>query len=121
MGADELAALLGRTMQTEKLRQPTIVSAGLRELAEQADEAAPRWGPAYSEALQWRLTAPAAEDERPLGSRSVVRATRRLAPDSMAGLARRTLRLRDGGEPREMLDMLGGALEWLKPEGAAAA
>jgi hypothetical protein len=120
MGSQELVALLDRVMLSgdERLRSPPLVSAALRELAERSldGEANPDWSSVYAAALQWRLGEAPAPDERRLGSRSVVRATHRLARPLMAPLARRTLRLREGATatPKERLDMLGGALEWVR-------
>ncbi|WP_166042311.1 hypothetical protein [Sphingosinicella sp. YJ22] len=125
LGADELALLLDRVMLARdgRLREPALISAILRLLADQTDaDSAPEWRGVYAAALQWRLAEPAAEDELRLGARSVVRLTHRLARPQMARLAQRTLRLRDSAlsQPRERLDMLGGALEWVRLEGAAA-
>ena len=125
LGPDELALLLDCVMLTRdgRLREPALVSAILRLLADQADtDEAPEWRSVYAAALQWRLAEPAAEDERRLGARSVVRLTHRLARPQMARLAQRALRLRESADsqPRERLDMLGGALEWVRLEGAAA-
>jgi len=125
LGPDELAMLLDCVMLTRdgRLREPALVSAILRLLADQTDaDSAPEWRSVYAAALQWRLGEPAAEDERRLGARSVVRLTHRLARPQMARLAQRALRLREAadGQPRERLDMLGGALEWVRLEGAAA-
>lgn len=125
MGGDELVALLDHIMLApdEQLRPPALISAALRELADRAAEAAPapQWGTVFSAALGWRLGAPPAPDERRLGSRSVVLATHKLARPLMARLARRALRLRgdQGAPPAERLDMLAGALEWVRLEGAA--
>lgn len=125
LGADELALLLDRVMLARdgRLREPGLVSAILRLLADQTHpDSAPEWRSVYAAALQWRLAEPPAEDEARLGARSVVRLTHRLARPQMARLAQRTLRLRDSAlsQPRERLDVLGGALEWVRLEGAAA-
>lgn len=126
MGGAELVALLDRIMLSPDpaLRAPALVSAALRELAERSaeGEAEPDWSGVYAAALRWRLAEAAGADEVRLGSRSVVRATHRLARPLMAPLARRTLRLRTlpQAAPRERIDMLGGALEWIRLEGAAA-
>jgi len=125
LGDEELSALLDCIMLTRdgRLREPALVSAILRLLADQIDdERTPEWKGVYAAALQWRLGEPAAEDERKLGARSVVRLTHRLSRPLMARLAQRALRLRESrdGQPRERLDMLGGALEWVRLEGAAA-
>lgn len=125
LGPDELALLLDQVMLARdgRLREPALVSAILRLLADQTDaDSAPEWRSVYAAALQWRLTEPPAEDELRLGARSVVRLTHRLARPQMARLAQRTLRLRESAlsQPRERLDVLGGALEWVRLEGAAA-
>jgi hypothetical protein len=131
MGGEELVALLDHIMLSgdAKLRSPALVSAALRELADRSLDAEPNpdWSSVYAAALSWRFSGEPAGDERRLGSRSVVRITHRLARPLMAALAKRTLRLRDAGAeatPRERLDMLGGALEWVRlrtdSEGAAA-
>lgn len=126
MGGEELVALLDQVMLSgdQRLRSPPLVSAALRELADRSldAQANPDWSSVYAAALQWRLGEEPAPDERRLGSRSVVRATHRLARPLMGTLARRTLRLRDGGDatPKERMDMLGGALEWVKLQGATA-
>ncbi|HEY0114487.1 MAG TPA: hypothetical protein VGB54_02090 [Allosphingosinicella sp.] len=120
MGGEELVALLDHIMLSSdsRLRAPGLVTAALRELADRsAGEAAnPDWAGVYAAALRWRLSETPAADERRLGSRSVVQATHRLAGSLMAALASRTLRFREAGEssPRERMDMLGGALEWVK-------
>jgi hypothetical protein len=124
MGGDELAALLDHAMLSpdEALRPPALVSAALRELAERSAEgaAAPSWGSVFNAALHWRLGAAPGADERRLGARSVVRATHALARPLMPLLARRTLRLRgEDAAPAQRLDMLAGALEWVRLEGAA--
>ncbi len=125
LGADELAILLDRVMLARdgRLREPALVSSILRLLADQTDaDSAPDWRSVYAAALQWRLAEPPAEDEVRLGARSVVRLTHRFARPQMARLAQRTLRLRDSAlsQPRERLDVLGGALEWVRLEGASA-
>jgi len=126
MGGEELAALLDRIMLSpdERLRPPALVSAALRELAERSTDAEPHaaWASVYSAGLNWRLNAAPGLDERRLGSRSVVQATRDLAPALMAPLARRALRLRELKEApaHTRMDMLGGALEWVRLHGAAA-
>lgn len=126
MGGVELVALLDRVMLSgdQRLRSPPLVSAALRELADRSldGDPDPDWSSVYAAALRWRLGESPSADERRLGSRSVVRATHRLARPLMAPLARRTLRLRDrdNATPRERMDMLGGALEWVRLEGAAA-
>jgi hypothetical protein len=125
MGGDELAALLDQVMLSpdEALRPPALVSAALRELAERSAQGAPAegWGSVFSAALTWRLGAAPAPDERRLGARSVVRATHAHARPLMPLLARRTLRLRGDQDaaPAQRLDMLAGALEWVRLEGAA--
>ncbi|HEY0324678.1 MAG TPA: hypothetical protein VGC46_01705, partial [Allosphingosinicella sp.] len=86
LGPDELALLLDCVMLTRdgRLREPALVSAILRLLADQAgSDEAPEWRSVYAAALQWRLAEPAAEDERRLGARSVVRLTHRLARPQM--------------------------------------
>lgn len=125
LGASELAALLDRVMltQDETLRTRPLVSAIIRLLADQRSGTAspPEWSAVYAAALQWRLSAPPAPDERQLGARSVVRTTYDVARPLMAPLAARTLRLRDRDTTsRETLDMIGGALEWVRLEGATA-
>jgi hypothetical protein len=127
LGAEELVMLLDRIMlsQDRRLRSPALVSAALRELAERTgddDEADPAWGSVYAAALQWRLGEAPSADENLLGARAMVRSTHKLARPLMAPLARRALRLRgrDDLTPGEKMDMIGGALEWLKLEGAAA-
>jgi hypothetical protein len=124
LGAGELAALLDRIMLSPdgRLRQPPVVSAVLRQLADQAKDgaAASDWGGVFAAALGWRLSAPPAPDERQLGTRSVVHLSHAVARPLMAPLAARTLRLRKGGAARETLDMIGGALEWVRLEGASA-
>lgn len=126
MGGDELALLLDHVMRSpdDRLRAPALVSAALRELAERGAESEPppQWANVYAAALRWRLGAAAGPDEHRLGSRSVVSATHRLAPSLMAPLARRTLHLRRDGAAgsAEKMDMLAGALEWVRLKGAAA-
>ena len=125
VGPDELALLLDRVMLARdgRLREPALVSSILRFLADQTDDdSAPDWRSVYAAALQWRLAEPPAEDEARLAARSVVRLTHRVARPQMARLAQRTLRLRDSAlsQPRERLDVLGGALEWVRLEGASA-
>jgi hypothetical protein len=120
LGSDELTALLDRVMlaRDPALRPPALVTAALRELADRAEEkeAQAGWSSVWGAALQWRLGEAPGSDERRLGSRSVVRATASHARPFLASLARRSLRLRDDREaaPRERMDMLAGALEWLK-------
>jgi hypothetical protein len=126
MGGDELATLLDHIMLSRDGRQrsPALVSAALRELADRSMDGHldPSWSGVYAAALQWRLGEAPSEDEQRLGSRSVVRATHRAARPLMAPLARRTLRLRGqtSAKPKERMDMLAGALEWIRLEGAAA-
>lgn len=124
LGAAELAMLLDRVMLSDdqRLRRPALVSAILRQLADQADgaETEPGWGPLFAAALRWRLGAPPAPDERQLGARSVVQVTHGVARPLLAPLAARTLRLREQASPRETLDMIGGALAWVRREGASA-
>jgi len=126
LGGEELAALLDHVMLAPdpRLREPALVSAILRELAEHG-EGAEGWGSVYAAALSWRFAQPEAEDERRLGARSVVATTANLARNLTAPLARRTLRLhRPGASPAEKLDMIAGALEWVRrhrnSQGAAA-
>jgi hypothetical protein len=125
LGSDALLALLGHALASPggEAPPPGLVSAALRELADQSGEAAPplTWRDIFSAALRWRFGRPPGPDERLLASRSVVRVTSRLEPALMPLLARRTLRLREAGgrTARERLDMLGGALEWVRFEGAA--
>lgn len=123
LGGEELAALLDHVMLAPdgRLREPALVSALLRELADSSGEGAEGWGSVYAAALSWRLTQSEAGDETRLGARCVVATTAALAPNLMAPLARWTLRLRrPDATPRERLDMLGGALEWVRRQGAAA-
>lgn len=122
LGAAELAMLLDRVMLSDdqRLRRPALVSAILLQLADQADGAEPGWSPIFAAALRWRLAAPPAPDERQLGSRSVVQVTHGVARPLLAPLAVRTLRLREQASPRETLDMIGGALAWVRLEGASA-
>jgi hypothetical protein len=83
LGGEELAALLDHAMLSpdEALRPPALVSSALRELAEAGGDGAPGgdWGRIFAAALNWRLGAAPAPDERRLGARSVVRATHALA------------------------------------------
>jgi hypothetical protein len=123
LGGEELAALLDHIMLApdDRLREPAIVAAVLRALADNDGEGPQGWRSVYAAALSWRLAQPETEDERRLGARSVVAATATLAPNLMAPLARRTLQLRRAGaSPREQLDTIGGALEWVRRQGPAA-
>jgi len=124
MGGDEVATLLQRAMSAPTEHLLPVVSAALRELADRSAETDPpaRWAEVYASALAWRLQAAPAPDESLLGSRSVVRATSRFAPSLMALLARRTLQLRELARVsgRARLDMLAGALEWVRLEGTPA-
>lgn len=125
LGPAELAALLDRVMLSPDpaLRAPALVSAILRLLADaDANAPEPEWAGVYAAALRWRFGESPGPDERRLGARSVVRVTHRLARPLMPKLAARALHLRrsNDGSARERLDMVGGALEWVRLEGAAA-
>jgi hypothetical protein len=121
LGAEALLTLLQRLLATHSA--PSLISAALRELADQTGDEGPppNWRDTFASALRWRFERPAGPDERLLASRSVVRATSRLVPAFMPHLSRRALRLRDAGglTARERLDMLAGALEWVRFQGAA--
>jgi hypothetical protein len=126
LGPDELTILLDHVMLSADpaLRSPDLISAALRRLADQlpSEGAAPTWGSMFEAGLRWRLGQEAGKDEARLGSRSVVKATHRLARPLMPRLSRRCLTLREGGDgnPALGLDRLAGALEWVKLEGRAA-
>lgn len=129
LGAVELAALLDHIMLSHdgRLRAPVLVSTALRLLADRQAEAEPQdadpeWASVYGAALSWRLGEAAADDERRLGCRSVVHATHRFARPLMPRLAERSLHLRAARDrdARERLDLLGGALAWVRLEGASA-
>lgn len=120
LGGDELALLIGYVLRSsdEGLRPPALVSHALRELAERSLETAPApaWASAYAAGLRWRMSAPAGEDERRLGAASVVRAAFASAEPFAGALASRALRLKgiEGIDASERLDVLGGALEWVR-------
>jgi len=121
LGSDDLPKLIGTVLHSPA--PPALLSAALRELADTSGEHGPpaSWGEFFPTALRARLQAPAAPDERRLGSRSVARATLSLAPGMMGQLAKRAIDLRDGAaSPREKLDMLGATLEWVRHKGATA-
>ncbi len=125
LGSDDLPTLIGHILQSpdERARAPALLSAALRELADNSGEPGPpaAWGQFFPTALRQRLYAPAGPDERRLGSRSVARATLSLDPGMMGQLAKRAISLRDDtASPREKLDMLGATLEWVRHKGATA-
>lgn len=125
IGAEEAADLLERLMASDPDEEdkPALVSALLAELADHAaSEEHPGWSGLFAAALDWRLRGPAGPDLARLGSRSVVQATYRFARPLRVPLAHRVLRLREtqGGDRREAVRMLGGALEWIRLKGAAA-
>lgn len=124
LGPEELTALLDRVMlaRDPALRPTMLVSAALRELADRGadEESLTDWGGVWGAALSWRLGQAQAADEHRLGSRSVVQAAARFARPSLATLARRALRLRETEDLGAKLDMVAGALEWLRVQGAAA-
>ncbi len=125
LGGDDLPKLIAAILQPPNpdSRSHALLSAALRELADRPDETGPpgSWSEFFPEALRQRLQAAPASDERRLGSRSVARATLRLAPAMMGPLAKRTINLRDeAASPREKLDMLGATLEWVRHKGATA-
>lgn len=128
LGGDELALLLDTILSgsDESRRPPPLLSAIVRALGDRTGDSGPpaAWRAIVPAALGHRFEAPPGPDEHALGARGVVRAARHLSPQLLAPLARRALRLRDAEGPRVKLDMLGGALEWVRSHpresGAAA-
>jgi hypothetical protein len=123
LGSEALLTLLSYGLANERSLATPVVSAALRELAEQNGKGATpaAWRETFSGALRRRFDAPPAADEQLLAARSVVRATATLAPELMPQLAHRVLRLREakGLPARQRLDMLAGSLEWVRSKAGA--